>query len=634
MTWEKIRDQAKAKWKALQEGNELRIYVGTASCGLEKGAGEVLDRLASEVKRLGLKARLIEVGCLGLCSKEPLVYMSRGNLPLTCFTRVTPEAAALLLESYVAEKNCKAEYTLGHFGEGERNDLLDIYKLPFFRNQQRIALRNCGLIDPGDLEHYIARGGYHGLIRALQMEPEAVIAEIATAGLKERGWAALPVAAKWTLCRKSPLKEKMVMVNATENNAECYISRLLLESDPHAVLEGALIAAYASGAERCAIFINGRCTLAAERIQKALQQVEAAGLLDNGFPGFAHLRVKVYRGGSEMCEVEETTFLRALEAGTPIPSMRPSHPAFSELPENTVVHSVETLASVSAIMEKGADWFAAYGNPEERGTKVLSLKGVDFPGIIEVPLGTPLRKIIYEIGDGLSQGREFKLARVGGPSGGLLPEDLLDTPVGYRSLEEAGAMVGNGEILVGGLDTCVVDLVCSGASTVQAASCGRCVFCREGTVQILAILGDITRGKGKPEDLELLRELGEHMQTQSLCLLGTSAPKSLLTCLCHFEEELEAHIKKKRCPAVVCQKFVSYYISPEQCRGCGECIESCPADAIDGGEGLIHVIDPLDCEKCGNCLERCPHGAVARYSGVKPRTPPKPVPIGTWRKRD
>ena len=351
-----------------------------------------------------------------------------------------------------------------------------------------------------------------------------------------------------------------------------------------------------TGAEGCAIFINGGAPWL-RRGSKVFQQVEDAGLLDEVFPGLDHFQVVVYRGGSEMYEVEETTFLRALEAGAPIPSLRPSHPVLSELPENTVVHSAETLACVSAIMEKGADWFAAFGIPEERGTKVFSLKGVDFPGIIEVPLGTPLRKIIYEIGGGLSQGREFKLARVGGSSGGLLPEDLLDTPVGYRSLEKEGAMVGNGEILVGGRETCVVALVCSGASTAQAASCGRCVFCREGTAQMLAILGDITRGKGKPEDVELLRELGELMQSQSLCLLGRSAPKSLLTCLCHFEEELEAHIKKKRCPAIVCQKFVSYYISPEQCRGCGECIEGCPADAIDGDEGMIHVINHFDCEK-------------------------------------
>ncbi|MCL6476971.1 MAG: 4Fe-4S binding protein [Peptococcaceae bacterium] len=510
--------------------------------------------------------------------------------------------------------------------------------LPVSGLQVRIALRNCGHIDPGNISQYIARGGYSGLARALRMTPGEVIAEIGKSGLRGRGGAGFPTATKWSLCHSAPGSEKYMICNAAGGDPEACAGRLLLEGDPHSVLEGMLIGAYAAGAAHGYIYVNAENLLAVERLKTALKQMEENGLLgdhilDSGF-GF-HIEIK--EGAPGLLSGEETAVISALEGRLLMPYPRPPYPAVSGLRgKPTVVNNVETLANVSAILQKGPEWYAGFGTGESRGTKIFALSGkVANAGIIEVPLGVTLRRIVYDIGGGVPDGKDLKAVLIGGPAGGCLPEGALDLPVDFENLTAEGAIIGTGSIMVADQDTCVVDLAKACLSITKAESCGKCVMCREGTAQMLQILTDITAGKGKPEDIDLLIELGEGMKAGSLCALGKTAPNPVLTTVKHFREEYEAHIRRKRCPALVCKKFISYHILGDKCQGCLVCLQNCPAGAIAGGEGMIHVIDQDRCDKCGICLDVCPSQfkAVTKAGGVKPVTPEEPVPVGSWKRR-
>jgi NADH-quinone oxidoreductase subunit F len=504
--------------------------------------------------------------------------------------------------------------------------------------QVRIVTRNCGIIAPANIDHAIANGGYSGLNRALGMTPDAVMAEITDAGLRGRGGAGFPTAAKWRACYEAAEGEKSMILNGAEGDPAARSVRMLLESDPHAVLEGMLIGAYAVGAGRGIIFLNGNHTEGNARVRTALQQAEALGLAGDNILGSGFsCQVEIFEGGNGFVCGVETALIRALEGERPLSHIRPPYPAISGLKgKPTCVNSAETLAHVSAILQKGAAWYRGFGTRKSPGTKLFTLTGqVARPGVIEVALGTALRRIVEEIGGGVTGGGELKAVLIGGPSGGFLPSTSLDMPLDFEHLSAAGAIMGSGRITVVDERTCMVELARNCLAFLRDESCGKCVLCREGSAQLFTILTDITAGKGNSDDIALLSELCEGMQTGSICGLGRTAPNPVLTLLAYFREELEAHLRKKRCPALVCRKFITYHILGEKCGGCGLCRERCPEAAIAGDEGMIHVIDQDECTKCGICIEVCPaeYGAVTKAGGVKPRTPAEPVRVGSWKKR-
>lgn len=509
--------------------------------------------------------------------------------------------------------------------------------LPEGKLQVRTILRNCGRIDSEQINHYIVGGGYSGLAKALKMPPGEVIAEIGKSGLRGRGGAGFPAAAKWAACRAAPGNEKYMICNAAEGDPGAGHIHMLLENDPHSVLEGMIIGAYAVGATAGYIVVNRKNEAAVKLLRAALAQAENCNLLGGSILDYGFsFQVELKELDDAFLSGEETALLCAMEGRQPMPMpyKRPPFPAVSGLAGRpTCINSAETLANVSVIMQKGAAWYAGCGTENSKGTKILSLNGdIANPGIIEVPMGTTLRQIVYEIGGGVRDGKELKMLQIGGPAGGCFPVSALDLPLDYECFVAEDLIMGSGAVTVAAGDKCTVAFVKERLSFLHNASCGKCVFCREGTAQIYEILTDIMEGRGKPDDLELLEELAAGMRTGSLCNLGKTAALPLLTTLKHFRDEYETHIRRKRCPALVCKKFITYHILPGQCRGCGLCLEHCPAGAIRGGAQMVHVIDGDECTKCGICLDLCPseYNAVVKAGGVKPRTPDEPIPVGSW----
>jgi NADH-quinone oxidoreductase subunit F len=638
MTFEQMQKNALVEWEYLIKSETPRIYVGTATCGNSAGALKVLDRFKAGLEQKNIAARVIEVGCIGGCCLEPLVFIARRGRPGICYGKVTPETASQLVTDYIVNDNPRPDLAAGVIGKGAIEGIPNLFDLPLFKHQVRIATRNCGIIDPANINHFIANGGYSGLSRALGMNPGEVIGEIGMSGLRGRGGAGFPTAVKWRYCRDAPGAEKYMICNAFEGDPGAYSVRMLLESDPHAVLEGMLIGAYAAGAACGYIYTGKGNSLAVERLRSAIKQIEDYGLSGNNILGSGFsCHVEVYGGPDGFVCGVETAMLNIMEGKKAMSHVRPPYPAVSGLRgKPTCINSAETLASASAVLQKGADWYAGFGTEKSKGTKLLTLTGkLLHPGVIEVPIGTTLRQIVGEIGGGVPDNRELKALLIGGPSGGCLPGGALDLPADYESLAAEGAIMGSGRITVLDIDTCMVDLAKKCLSFARAESCGKCVLCREGTTQLLAILTDITEGKGNSEDIGMLQELCQGMRSGSICGLGRTAPNPVLTILRHFREEFEAHIRKKRCPALVCKKYITYHISGGKCQGCGICLKNCPAGAIAGGERLIHVIDQDECTKCGACLQACPsdYGAVTKAGGVKPKTPEEPIPVGSWKKR-
>jgi NADH-quinone oxidoreductase subunit F len=560
MTFEQMQRNAIAECEALEDSETPRIYIGTATCGRSSGALKVLDHFKAELNQRNIDARVIEVGCIGCCYLEPLVYIAKRGRPRLAYSNVTPEIASQLVTDYIINDNPRPDLAICSIGEGEVEDIPNLLELPMFKPQLRIALRNCGYIDPGNINHYIASSGYSGLVRALGMTTKEVIEEISQSGLSGGGGAGFPAGTKWRFCQDAAGSEKYLICNAAEGDPAVYKDRLLLESDPHSVLEGMLIGAYAIGATCGYIYIPAEYTLAVDRLKTALKQMEDNGLLgDNILSSNFSFNIEVKEGAHAFVCGEETALIRSLEGkrGTPYP--RPPFPTTSGLRgKPTVVNNVETWANVSAILQKGAEWYAGYGTEQSKGTKILALAGkVKRPGLIEVPMGITLHQIIYDIGGGIPDGKHFKAVLIGGPTGGCLPESALDLPVDYEHLTEHGAIMGSGSMIVADSDTCMVDLAKCSLSFTQAESCGKCVLCREGTIQMLEFLTDITEGRGKPKDIDFLLELSQGVKLGSLCALGGTAPNPVQTTIRYFREEYEAHIKRKQCPAKVCARLIS-----------------------------------------------------------------------------
>jgi len=464
------------------------------------------------------------------------------------------------------------------------------------------------------------------------MKPGGVISEVKNSGLRGRGGAGFTTGVKWQFCHDAPGDIKYVICNADEGDPGAFMDRALLEGDPHSVLEGMLIGAYAIGATEGYIYIRAEYPLAIKRLRVAIEQMNGYGLLGDNILGSGfNFHLKVKEGAGAFVCGEETALMASIEGGRGMPRSRPPFPAqYGLWGKPTNINNVETWSNVSAILQKGANWYSSYGTEKSKGTKNFSLAGkVVRTGLIEVPMGITLREIVYDIGGGIPGGKSLKAVQTGGPSGGFIPADLIDLPVDYESLTQAGSIMGSGGMVVIDEDTCMVDMTRFFLTFTQAESCGKCIPCRWGTKQMLDILDDITNGKGRPGDIELLQELAESVKDGSLCGLGQTAPNPVITTIRYFRHEYEAHINERRCPALACTELISFYIDPDKCQGCGICLRACPTDAISGGKRMVHIIDQSKCIRCGTCLEVCPtrFSALLKVSGEEVPVPSEPVAV-------
>ena len=630
MTFEEISNRARSEWEALQKGSY--VLVGTATCGRAAGALDVVDAFNKELTRQGLEVPVIQVGCMGLCHADPLVVISKAGSLRVVYAHVTSEVVPRLVAGYVAGDDPCLELALGTL-EGGDGEAAYIPELPRFEHELRLILRRCGFIDPENINHYIANGGYSSLEKALKMPPEKIIGELKKSGLRGRGGAGFPTHLKWELCRKAGSTPKYVICNADEGDPGAFMDRVILESDPHQVIEGMIIAGYVIGAEQGYIYVRAEYPLAIERVQIALKQTEELGLLGNNILGSDFsFHIEIAAGAGAFVSGEATALVAAMEGRRSEPRPRP--PRLSEAGlwnKPTLLNNVKTFAYVPLIIERGAGWFASIGTEGSKGTAVFTLAGkMANTGLAEVPMGTTLRELIYDIGGGIAKDTQFKAVQIGGPSGGCLPDTLLDIPIDYDSLREAGSMMGSGGMIVMDDNNCMVDAARFFLDFSTKESCGKCTMCRLGTLQMLHILEDITAGRSKIGDIDLLLALAEDVKTGSLCGLGRTAPNPVLTTLRYFRDEYEAHILEKRCPARVCPELTVYYILPEKCdRACEHCVLTCPTEAVKGGKGEVKVIDQEKCSKCGTCLEVCPpeYNAVVKLSPVSLLPSPSPLKI-------
>ncbi len=630
MTFEEIEKKALLEWRVLEQVEKPCLLVGAATCGRSAGALAVIDAINKTLKEFNIEAKVIQVGCIGLCYAEPMVDIIKPGRPRISYGNLTPEIVSQLIEDYLIKDNTRPDLALGYIGDGRVDGIPALFDLPVLKPQVRIVLRNCGFIDPENINHYVANDGYKGLVRALKMEPEAIIQEIKKSGLRGRGGAGFPTWLKWDICRRELSPEKYIICNADEGDPGAFMNRSLLEGDPHSVLEGMVIGAYAIGANQGYIYCRAEYPLALERLNIALPQMEEYGFVGDNILGSGfNFHIKIKEGAGAFVCGEETALMASIEGKRGMPRARPPFPAQSGLwGKPTNINNVETWANVAVILEKGGEWYAQYGTETSKGSKTFALVGkVERTGLIEVPLGIKLGEVIYEVAGGILKGKQFKAVQTGGPSGGCLPVNLLDLPVDYESLTDAGSIMGSGGMIVMDEDTCVVDIAEYFLSFTQAESCGKCVPCRVGTKQMLNILERISKGEGKLEDIEQLERLANTVKSGSLCGLGQTAPNPVLTTIRYFRSEYEEHINKKRCPALVCRKLISFYILPDKCAGCMICLRNCPVEAIRGGKRLIHVIDQDKCIECGTCLDVCPKrfSAVVKVSGVKIEVPREPI---------
>jgi NADH-quinone oxidoreductase subunit F len=597
--------------------------VGTATCGRAAGALEILKVIKEELAKSGLEASVLEVGCMGHCYAEPLVTVYKPGFPPICYGYVTEGIAARLVQDFLGGDDPCLEFALAAL---EANDMVPAFTdFPRGMIEKNIILDKCGLIDPENIEHYIAVGGYAALAGALGRDPGQVLEEIKASGLRGRGGAGFPTGRKWETCRLAPGEEKYVICNADEGDPGAFMDRAILESNPHQVLEGLAIAAYTVGARQGYFYIRAEYPLAVARVKKAIEQARQAGLLGTNILGSAFdFDVDVFQGSGAFVCGEETALIASMEGEPGLPRHRPPFPATAGLRgKPTVINNVKTLSYVPHIVERGARWFRETGTAGSPGTAVFALAGkVINTGLAEVPMGTTLREVVYDVGSGIPGGKAFKAVQIGGPSGGCLPESALDMPIDFDSLSQAGAMMGSGGMVILDEDDCMVEIARFFLDFTQKESCGKCTMCRLGTRQMLDILEAITKGQGKPGDIELLLELAEDVKAGSLCGLGKTAPNPVLSTIRYFRDEYEAHIKERRCPALMCQSLIAYYILPEKCeRSCDACVGSCPVEAIYTNEDRIKVIDQQKCVKCASCLEACP----PQYKAVIKLSPPELV---------
>jgi NADH:ubiquinone oxidoreductase subunit F (NADH-binding)/(2Fe-2S) ferredoxin/NAD-dependent dihydropyrimidine dehydrogenase PreA subunit len=587
----------------------LLVCAGTGC--VSNNSFKVKSALEKELGRHGLQdeIQVITTGCNGFCANGPIVVVKPEGI---FYQLLKEEDIPHLVEEHFL-KGRPVEKLMYVPAEGEP-PIPRMSDIPFFGKQQLIALANRGLIDPENIDEYIARGGYKALAKVLgEMSPEGVIEEVKASGIRGRGGAGFPTWKKWELARNSAGDEKYVICNADEGDPGAFMDRSIIESDPHAVLEGMTIGAFAIGAGHGFIYIRAEYPLALERLTQAIEQAHEYGLLGEDVLGSGFdFDLTVSKGAGAFVCGEETSLIGSLEGKLPEPRVRPPYPAqagYHGKPTN--INNVETWANIPHIINRGAGWLSAIGTATSKGTKVFSLVGkVNNTGLVEVPMGISMREIVFDIGGGIPNGRKFKAVQTGGPSGGCIPESLLDTPVDYESLTQAGSIMGSGGMIVMDEGTCMVEVARYFVSFTREESCGKCSPCREGTWHMMNILENIVQGKGQEQDIELLEKLGRLIKETALCGLGNTAPNPVLTTIRYFRDEYLAHIRDKRCPAGVCKALIHYFVLPDKCVGCMACAKNCPVNCIAGERKKVHMIDQNICIKCGMCYSVCNYDAV------------------------
>ncbi|MDR9757719.1 MAG: NADH-ubiquinone oxidoreductase-F iron-sulfur binding region domain-containing protein [Thermoanaerobacterales bacterium] len=616
--YDAIRIAAVEKIEKMKE--KPHVLVGTATCGRAAGALTILDVFREEADKHQLDIIIDEVGCMGHCYAEPLVVIAKPGFPAMCYGPVDEGIAKRLVADFLVNDDPCYDFAIAAL---EPNDEFPTFEdFPRGVIENKIILADCGLIDPDDIDHYLARDGYAALAKVLEMEPYAVIEEIKSAKLRGRGGAGFPTGVKWERCFQAEGSPKYVICNADEGDPGAFMDRAILESNPHQLIEGLIIAAYAIQASTGYIYVRAEYPLAVARLRNAISQAREKGLLgDNILGSDFSFELIIFQGSGAFVCGEETALIASIEGKAGVPEHRPPYPAtYGLYGKPTVINNVKTLSYVPHILRKGADWFRSIGTENSPGTAVFALAGkVVGTGLVEVPMGTTIRELVYDVGSGIKDDKMFKAVQIGGPSGGCLPESSLDLPIDFDSLQEAGAMMGSGGLVVLDEDDCMVEIARFFLDFTQKESCGKCTFCRLGTKQMLDILTDITQGKGSTEDLDILKDLAEDIKMGSLCSLGKTAPNPVLTTLSYFRDEYEAHINEGRCPALMCKDLISFVIIPEKCsKLCDVCIGSCPTEAIYTRPDMLKAIYLDKCVKCNNCMVACP----PQYKAVIKVSPP------------
>ena len=590
------------------------LCCGGTGCS-SSGSAQLIERFEQKIKENGLdkEVKVIRTGCFGLCEAGPVVIVYPEG---TFYSRVKVEDVDEIVTEHLLKGRKVQHLVYSDHATHEQNANKALTDINFYKHQHRIALRNCGVIDPENIDEYLAFDGYKALEKVLtSMTREQVIDEILKSGLRGRGGGGFPTGLKWKFAAASVADQKYVACNADEGDPGAFMDRSVLEGDPHSVLEAMAIAGYAIGASEGYIYVRAEYPIAVKRLEIAIGQAREYGLLgENIFETGFNFDIKIRLGAGAFVCGEETALMRSIEGKRGEPTPRPPFPAVKGLfAKPTMLNNVETYANVAQIILNGADWFAAMGTEKSKGTKVFALGGkINNTGLVEVPMGTPLRTIIYDIGGGIPNGKKFKAVQTGGPSGGCLPAELLDTPVDYDNLIAAGSMMGSGGMIVMDEDNCMVDIARFFLDFTVDESCGKCAPCRIGTRRMLEILERIVNGKGEEGDIEKLENLAKTIKATALCGLGQTAPNPVLSTIKFFRHEYEAHIRDKKCPAHHCQALLSYVIDPEKCRGCTACARVCPGGAISGEVKKPHSIDPSKCLKCGACMEKCRFGTISK----------------------
>ena len=592
------------------------LICGGTGC-TSSGSPALREALTKELEANGLseEIKVVQTGCFGLCALGPIMIVYPEG---TFYSRVTIDDIPEIVGEHLLKGRIVDRLVYNEQAHGSENEDVEasLSNTAFYKKQKRVALRNCGVINPEKIDEYIAMDGYFALAKVLfEMTPDDVIQTVLDSGLRGRGGGGFPTGRKWMFAKASKSDKKYVVCNADEGDPGAFMDRSVLEGDPHAVLEAMAIAGYAIGADEGYIYVRAEYPIAVKRLQIAIEQAREYGMLGKGIFGTDfNFDIQIRLGAGAFVCGEETALLTSIEGNRGEPRPRPPFPAVKGLfGQPTIINNVETYANICQIILKGADWFASMGTEKSKGTKVFALGGkIKNTGLVEIPMGTTLREIVEEIGGGVPNGKKFKAAQTGGPSGGCIPASLIDTPIDYDNLIAIGSMMGSGGMIIMDEDTCMVDMAKFFLEFTVDESCGKCAPCRIGTVRMLEILNKITSGNGEMEDLDRLEELATYIKSASLCGLGQTAPNPVLSTLRNFRDEYVAHIKDKKCPAGVCKKLLSYTIDPDKCKGCTLCARTCPAGAIVGKVKEVHVIDTAKCVKCGACIEKCKFGAISK----------------------